>query len=64
MSSPGPVTNVLAQKEYGRSMCTAGTEDRECSISWPDKKAVSRLGVGHRGIMESKVKESERRQQK
>lgn len=48
MPSPVHVTSVLAQKGYGRSMCIAGTEDRECSISWSDKKAGRRLGVGQR----------------
>lgn len=36
----------------------AGTEHKEYSISWPDKKAVRRLGVGQR-LMERKVRESE-----
>lgn len=62
MFSFGFVINVFVQKEYGRFMCIVGIEDRECLILWLDKKVVSRLGVGYRGIMESKVKELERRQ--
>ena len=57
------MTSVLAQREYDRSMCTAGREQRECSVSWPEKKAVKILGVVHRGIMKRKVRESERRKQ-
>ena len=63
--SSGHVATVLAQKEYSKSMCIAGTEDRESSVSQPDKKKVLRsLGVGHRSIMETKVRESKKKKQK
>lgn len=58
------VTSVLIQKGHDRSTCTAGREEREGSVSRPDKKAERRLAVDHRGTMERKVRESDRRKQK
>ena len=58
------MTSVLIQKEHDRSICTAGREERKGSVSWPDKKAERRLAGDHRGTMERKIRESERRKQK
>lgn len=58
------VTSILIQKGHDRSTCTAGREEREGSVSRPDKKAERRLAVDHRGTMERKVRESDRRKQK